>query len=93
MTLLSKLCLICDDVAVIEVVSLGMQTAPLCGVHWAEFCADENGIVGDEIRKFFDDGLHGDAPRPARWVIEQRAATLKTDEDPGEYRTDERGEG
>lgn len=92
MTLESKLCLICDDVAVIEVVSVGMQTAPLCGIHWAEFCVSDGGTVGDEIRKYFDDGLHGDVPKPAKWIADQAARRLRTDETPGEYRTDEQEE-
>lgn len=93
MTLESKLCLICDDAAVIEVMSVQMQTAPLCGVHWADYCVADGGLTADEVRKYFEDGARGDRPEKLPYTMERGARGLQTDETPGEYRTDEQEEG
>ncbi|RIK31157.1 MAG: hypothetical protein DCC56_02920 [Anaerolineae bacterium] len=89
MTLDVKTCLICDDVAVIEVLSLKLQRAPLCGVHWADYCESEASLTSDEVRKFFDDGSPGDEPDSIPVAVEMWNEEKRTDEEPGEYRTDE----
>jgi len=89
MSLDNKTCLICDDAAVIEVISLAMQAAALCGVHWVDFCSGETSMTADEVNRFFDDGLHGDVAKSAPEIYEQNKAAHKTDETPGDYRTDE----
>lgn len=93
MTLEQKTCLICGDVAVIEVISLRVQKAPLCGVHWVDYCIEDGGITADEVRKFFADGALGDAPEKLPITIERGLGGRKTDDGPGEYRTDERESG
>jgi len=83
-----KACLICDDAAVIEVISVHLQAAPLCGLHWADYCSNEASLTGDEVRKFFDDGFHGDKPRPIEEIVATWKEEKRTDETPVEYRTD-----
>ena len=93
MPLAKKFCLICDDAAVIEVISVQLQGAPLCGLHWADYCQNEGGLTADEVRKFFDDGAHGDEPKPVEYIVSQSVYGKKTDEEQKPYRTDEREEG
>jgi len=93
MKLESRFCLICDDVAIIEVISVQMQAAPLCGVHWADYCSNDASLTADEVRKFFDDGQHGDGPREIQYQVARSRDLLNTDETPGEYRTGEQESG
>lgn len=80
MNLVSATCLICGGVAVLGVISERGQLALLCSVHWMDYWTGEGGLTADELRKFFADGVRGDRPRVA----------FRTDEAPGEYRTDGR---
>lgn len=89
MTRDSKTCLICDDVVVIEVISVHLQVAPLCGIHWLDYCSSDASLTADEVRKYFDDGFHGDEPKPLVYVIDHARSGVHTGEEPGEYRTDE----
>ena len=93
MSLDKKLCLICDDVAIIEVISIEMQTVPLCGVHWLDYCERPEGMAAEEVRKFFDDGAPGDEPQPLQYIVEQSVYGKKTDQERPAYRTDEWREG
>ncbi|MCC7188792.1 MAG: hypothetical protein IT312_08625 [Anaerolineales bacterium] len=93
MTLDKKMCLVCDGVAVLDVISLQGQIAPLCAKCLADYFEDGGGMVADEVRKYFEDGARRDRPRPISSDEARSALGLKTDETPGEYRTDERGEG
>lgn len=88
-----RLCLICDDVAVIGIPSEQGQVALLCGIHWADYCSSEASLTGDEVRKFFDDGARGDKARRLDEVVDLWEREHKTDETRGEYRTDEQEEG
>ena len=49
MTLESKLCLICDDVAVLDVISVQGQIAPLCANCLRDYFMDEGGMVGSRF--------------------------------------------
>lgn len=93
MTLESKLCLICDDVAVLEVMSVKGQFAPLCETCLRDYFLDDGGMIADEVRKYFADGARYDRPRPRTSDMARGAQQLQTDETPGEYRTDEQEKG
>lgn len=93
MALDKKMCLVCDDAAVLDVISVQGQIAPLCADCLRDYFMDEGGMVGDEVRKFFEDGARRDRPRPVSSDEARGALGLKTDEMPGEYRTDEQEEG
>lgn len=93
MTLESKLCLICDDVAVIEVISRRGQKAALCGPHYEAYLSEDANVVTDEVCKYFDDGSPGDRPRWKEDDAEMWQRERKTDEMRGDYRTDEQETG
>jgi hypothetical protein len=85
MALIRKNCLICDDLAVIEVMSLALQCAPLCGKHWADYCMGPDSTTAQEIGKYFADGLISDLAEPINETVERYGVHYKTDETCGRY--------
>lgn len=80
-----KTCLICDDLAVIEVMSVGGQFAPLCGLHWADYCFGSESSTAQELEKFFDDGRTGDRAETVNLTVERYGVTYRTDEKRAPY--------
>lgn len=84
-----KHCLICDDLAVIEVMSVQLQGAALCGVHWADYCMGPQSPTSEEVQKYFEDGKKGDKLEPLPRTIARIDPFLQTDEVRGIYKTKE----
>lgn len=88
-----RTCLICDDVAIIVIVSEALQEAPLCREHWIEFEKPGATMTRDEVCKFFEDGWRGDKPKPLPYYLVHGGLKNQTDDERGEYRTDEQETG
>jgi nucleotidyltransferase/DNA polymerase involved in DNA repair len=84
-----KRCLMCDDLAVIEVMSVQLQAAPLCGVHWADYCMGPQSPTSEEVQKYFADGKADDRLEPLPVTIARIDLKLQTDETRGIYKTEE----
>lgn len=80
-------CLICGQDAVIVILSVEMQHAPLCLVHWRDYCLDAPSLARDEVDKYFADGQPRDRAAVVPWHVEGRSSRKQTDEERPEYKT------